>query len=73
MPRPKSILQRVEVDEAVHAHSCQHNSAHRLERGDKRLKLWNQRSCEHYCSVCALEIIERDTARLHEIAEQLRR
>lgn len=73
MPRPKSILQRVEVDEAKHAHNCQHNGAHRLERGDNRLKLWNNRSCDHYCATCALDIIERDIARLQELAKQLRR
>ncbi len=73
MSRPKSILQQVEVDEVKHAHNCQHNKMHRLERGDKRLKLWKQRSCDHYCVACALEIIERDVAKLQEIAEQLRK
>ena len=73
MPRPKSILQRVEVDEVKHAHNCQHNRTHRLERGDKRLKLWKQRSPDHYCVACALEIIARDVAKLQEIAEQLRK
>ena len=73
MPRPKSILQRVGVDEAKRAHNCQHNRTHRLERGDKRLKLWKQRSYDYYCAACALEIIARDIARLQEIAEQLRK
>lgn len=39
MPRPKSILQRIEVDETQKAHNCQHNENHRLERGSKRLKV----------------------------------
>ncbi len=69
MPRPKSILQRIEVDVALRAHDCQHNSRHRLQRGDKRLKL--KQSSEHYCVACALAIIERDIAKLQEIAEQL--
>jgi hypothetical protein len=73
MPRPKSILQRVEVDEVRRAHDCQHNKCHRLQRGEKRLKLWNQRSYEHYCAACALDIIARDIARLQDLAEQLRR
>ena len=72
MPRPKSIIQRVEVDEAKHAHNCQHNVRHRLQRGDKRLKVWNQRSPDHYCAACALKIIERDIAKLQKLAEQLR-
>jgi hypothetical protein len=72
MPRPKSIIQRVEIDEAKKAHSCQHNARHRLQRGDKRLKVWNQRSYEHYCAACALKIIENDIKKLQELAEQLR-
>lgn len=71
MPRPKSILQRVEVDEAQKAHNCQHNSKHRLERGDKRLKVWKDRSPDHYCASCALAIIERDIAKLQSLAQQL--
>jgi hypothetical protein len=72
MPRPKSILQRIQVDEAQHAHNCQHNNAHRVECGDKRLRVWKQRSYEHYCVSCALDIIARDIIKLQEIAEHLR-
>jgi len=71
VPRPKSILQRIEVDVALIAHNCQHNQNHRLKRGDKRLKVIVDRSPEHYCVSCALEIIARDQAKLQEIAEQL--
>jgi len=71
MPRPKSILQRVEVDEVKRAHNCQHNARHRLERGDKRLKVWKQRSLENYCAACAIRIISRDMAKLQELQEQL--
>ena len=72
MPRPKSILQRVKVDCALKAHNCQHNAKHRLERGDKRLKVWNDRSPDHYCVKCALSIIDRDIEKLQHLAEQLR-
>jgi hypothetical protein len=72
MARPKSIIQRVEVDQAQRAHNCQHNSSHRIHRGDARLKVWNGRSPEHYCVACALAIIERDMAKLQKLAEQLR-
>ena len=71
MPRPKSILQRAEVDVVQKAHNCQHNKNHRLERGDSRLKLWKERSAEHYCSACALKIISRDIGTLQSLAEQL--
>lgn len=72
MPRPKSLIQRAEVDEVQKAHNCQHISNHRLERGDKRLKVWKQRSFDHYCAACALKIIERDIVKLQELARQLR-
>ena len=71
MPRPRSILQRVEVDETKKAHNCQHNRRHRLEKGDKRLKVWANRTAEHYCSACALQIIERDIAKLQAIVAHL--
>ena len=71
MPRPKSILQKVEVDQAGQAHNCKHNRTHRLESGDKRLKLTVNRSYKHYCVACALAIIERDIAKLQELARQL--
>ena len=72
MPRPKSILKRVAVDEVSRAHNCQHNQSHRLLRGDKRLKVWKDRSFEHYCTACALTIVERDIAKLQDLARQIR-
>lgn len=71
MPRPKSIVQRAEVDYALHAHNCQHNSAHRIQAGDKRLKVWDGRSAEHYCKACALAIITRDISKLQEFESEL--
>jgi hypothetical protein len=72
MPRPKSILQKVEVDRARRAHNCQHNAAHRIQCGEHRLKVKNDRSPEHYCVACALKIIERDINKLQMLADQLR-
>ena len=73
MPRPKSIILRVVVDEAQKAHNCQHNKYHRIERGDKRLKVYNQRSHEHFCAACGLEIITRDIVKLQDLATLLQR
>lgn len=42
-----------------------------LERGEKRLKVWKQRSPDHYCIKCAIEIITRDIKTLQEIVAQL--
>lgn len=71
VPRPKSILQRVEIDQAKKAHNCQHNQNHRLERGDTRLKVWNDRAADYYCVGCALDIIRRDRAFLDDLERKL--
>ena len=70
MPRPKSILQRVEIDTAQRAHDCQHNSQHRIQRGDKRLKVTKDRTPEHYCCECAKAIIDRDIEQLKSLRGQ---
>jgi hypothetical protein len=67
VPRIKSLLIRVEVDEAQKAHSCQANASHRLERGAPRLKVRNGRSWDHYCAACAALIIQRDIAELRAL------
>lgn len=72
MAKPKSLLPSVVVDEAKKAHNCQHNAAHRLELGDKRLRVRVRRTHEHFCSTCSLEIIERDIAKLQALARELR-
>jgi len=72
MPRPKSIIKRIEFDVAKKAHNCQHNKNHRIERGEARLKVWKERSAEHYCSDCALNIISRDISHLQLLAEKFK-
>lgn len=68
----KSLVQRSEVDHAINAHNCQASKKHRLTSGDKRLKVWNERSPDHYCLSCALAIIEADIAKLQALGRQLR-
>ena len=67
MARIKSLLIQVEVDEALKAHNCQANARHRIERGDRRLKVRNGRSWDHYCVSCAAAIIDRDIAELQAL------
>jgi hypothetical protein len=67
MPRIKSLLIRVEIDEVQKAHNCQASAAHRLVRGDRRLKVRNGRSWDHYCVSCATLILERDIAQLRQL------
>jgi hypothetical protein len=71
MPRPKSLLPNVIVDEAKISHNCQHNARHRINKGDKRLKVKETRAPDHYCVPCALEIIRRDIEKLKSLAQEL--
>jgi hypothetical protein len=66
----KSLVIRVEIDHALKAHNCQANARHRLARGDKRLKVRNGRSWDHYCAGCAANILEGDLAKLRSLLLQ---
>jgi hypothetical protein len=63
----KSLLAQVRIDTAKHAHNCQANERHRIERGDVRLKVRNGRGWDHYCKACAGTIIARDLTKLAEL------
>lgn len=67
----RSLVIRVEVDRALKAHDCQANRKHRLLRGDKRLKVRNGRSWDHYCVPCAANIIQRDIVELQTLAREI--
>lgn len=71
MPRIRSLRIRAEIDVARKAHNCQANARHRIERGDKRLKVRNGRSWDHYCLECATNIIRRDIAALEALGRVL--
>ncbi len=44
MPRIRSLLTGIEVDEARRSHNCQGNAKHRIGQGAKRLKVRNGRN-----------------------------
>ena len=71
MPRVRSLRIRAEVDVAQRAHNCQGNARHRIERGNKRLKVRTGRSWDHYCLECARTIINRDISELEALARLL--
>ena len=57
----KSLRIKTDVDVALKAHNCHGNSRHRIQRGDKRLKVRNEwGGWTHYCSECARTIFRRD-------------
>lgn len=66
----KSLVMRVQIDHALKAHNCQANARHRLEKGDRRLKVRNGRSWDHYCVPCATNILTRDMAKLRAFLAQ---
>jgi len=72
MSRIKSIVIRVEVDQAKKAHNCQANDSHRIERGNTRLNVRNGRSWDRYCISCARTMIERDIAKLQNLQTDFR-
>nr|VFK63819.1 MAG: hypothetical protein BECKTUN1418D_GA0071000_12275 [Candidatus Kentron sp. TUN] len=66
MPK-KSLVQRIEVDQAQKAHNCQTNAKHRIERGNRRLKVYVDRRHDHYCLDCGLKIIQQDITKLEKL------
>lgn len=71
MAKQKSFLKGISVDTASRKHTCQHNSAHQISKGDKRLKLAVDRTQEYFCVACALASIERDIQKLEAIKNEL--
>jgi hypothetical protein len=63
----KTLIIGTKVDRAKRAHNCQANAKHRIEAGDVRLGVRNERSWDHYCLDCAEKIIVRDINKLTEL------
>ena len=74
MAKPRSLLLPSEVDVALSSHNCQRNPAHRIVKGDKRLKVKlpkSQRSPDHYCVSCSKQMIELAIKDLKQLAADL--
>jgi hypothetical protein len=71
MAKPKSFLKNIVVDKAMRSHCCKHNSNHKIQSGEKRLRLKTNRSHEHFCVKCAVESINADMKKLEEIKNLL--
>lgn len=66
----KSLVQRSEIDIVKKSHNCQASAKHRLAPGERRLKVYVDRSHDHYCAACAIKIINSDIAKLQKLADQ---
>ena len=71
MPRTRSLLASSAIDSALKSHNCRGNRRHRIQAGDRRLKVRTGRNWDHYCLACAGKIVERDRATLAELADAL--
>ena len=71
MPRTRSLLTSTAIDSALSSHNCRGNRRHRIQAGDRRLKVKAGRNWDHYCLACAGKIVERDRATLAELADAL--
>ena len=71
MPRIRSLVIFAKPDEAKKSHGCHGNAQHRIKMGEKRLKVKNDRSWNHYCLKCARRIVEGDIVKLQKLAESL--
>ena len=69
----RSLRIQTEVDVAEKAHDCKGNKRHRIERGDKRLKVRNGWDWNRYCLDCARNMVRRDIEALEALAEELDR
>jgi len=63
----KSLVTGVRIDVALHAHNCQGNERHRIQKGEVRLKVRQGRGWDHYCKACAEIIIARDLEKLTKL------
>lgn len=65
----KSLIETVRIETALKAHNCQANQAHRVNKGDVRLKVRDGLGWAHYCKECALKIIDKDIAKLNKLRD----
>lgn len=63
----KSLIETVRVEIALKSHNCQANQAHRVNKGDVRLKVRDGLGWAHYCKDCALKIIAKDIEKLNRL------
>ena len=73
MAKPKSFLKSLSLDNAKRAHNCQHNSKHRIVKGDIRLGLKVERSTEYFCKECAIKFLENGAGEIDRLLSELKK
>lgn len=71
MPRIKSLLTPVQIGIVQRAHDCQGNSNHRLNKGDRRFEVRNERGWDYYCLDCGEKIVRRDLGILEKTLDEM--
>lgn len=71
MARHRSLVLHASIDQAQRSHKCQHSVRHVLQAGDVRLAVTANRTTEHFCRACAIEMVKADILRLSLLLEQL--
>jgi len=63
----RTLLTAARVDQAGASHNCQRSDAHRIVKGQSRLKIRKGRSWDHYCLACAKLIVAKDSEKLESL------
>ena len=71
MARPKSLLKSVEITVVQRQHACRSNSAHTLQKGDRRLTVKEPNAQRHYCLACGRKFVERAMSDLEALLEEV--
>jgi len=67
----KALTKHILIDIAQRPHNCRYNKRHRILSGDKRLKVVEGRSHQHYCVECAKKFLSSDIEKLKSILSEL--
>jgi hypothetical protein len=71
MGRLKSLVKNVTVNKAVKSHNCKRDKEHRVQAGEKRLRVKEGRSTAHYCPECGTASILADITKLQNLQKEL--
>ena len=71
MPRPKSFLPQLTIEQAQRSHFCRFSKHHPIRQGDFRLTMKDGRDVARYCPECALRFLIADSSALMGVITEL--